>query len=183
MPLRVSDGYAGGGRRKRRSAMKDDQVLRDELLALLSGGNAHMSFDEAVADFPVEGINANVPNGSYTVWHVLEHMRIVQWDILEFVRNPNHVSPDFPGGYWPSTGEIGDPTSWKKSIRGFKADLDALKEIVNNPKTDFFRPIPHAREGYTVLREILLAADHNSFHIGEFVSIRRILGLNPVKEY
>lgn len=162
--------------------MNDDQVLREQLLALLNGGNAHMTFDEAVGGFPMDGINTRVPNGSYTVWHVLEHMRIVQWDILEFVRNPDHVSPVFPDGYWPAPDKMGTVTSWKKSIKSFRANLESLKEIVGDPKTDLFGPIPHARD-YTVLREILLAADHNSFHVGEFIEIRRILNLNPVKEY
>lgn len=160
----------------------NDEVLREQLLALLNGGNAHMTFDEAVGGFPMDRINTRVPNGSYTVWHVLEHMRIVQWDILEFIRNPDHVSPDFPDGYWPAPDKTGAAASWKESIKSFRADLKSLKEIVSDPKTDFFGPIPHARD-YTVLREILLAADHNSFHVGEFIEIRRILDLNPVKEY
>lgn len=162
--------------------MTGNQVLQRELLALLSGGNAHMNFDEAIADFPMEGINTRVPNASYRVWHVLEHMRIVQWDILEFVRNPSHVSPDFPDEYWPLPDKMADAASWKRSAEGFKSDLETLKGIVGNTKTDFFGPIPHAKE-YTVLREVLLAADHNAFHLSELILLRRILNLNPVKEY
>lgn len=159
-----------------------EKTLRAELLALLRGGNAHMDFRYAVSGFPMKDINKRVPNCSYTVWHLLEHMRICQWDILEFVRDPGHVSPDFPDGYWPAPDESATPARWRRSVREFQADLAALEDIVNDPKTDFFGPIPHA-EGYTVFREILLAADHNAFHVGELVGLRRALDMKPVKEY
>ena len=162
--------------------MKGDSVLRQELLALLRGGNAHMRFSDAVADFPTEEINRPVPQGTYKVWHLLEHMRIVQWDILEFVRNPKHVSPDFPDGYWPRPEEKVTPAMWKKSVEGFEADLKAVQEIVKDPKTDFFNPIPHAKD-YTVFREMVLVADHNAYHLGELVSLRRVLNMKPIKEY
>ena len=160
----------------------DDKAVREELLGLLQGGNAHMSFDTAVAGFPMEEINRQVPNGTYKVWHLLEHMRIAQWDILEFVRNPNHVSPPFPDGYWPKPDESATPAKWNKIVKGFQSDLKAVVELARNPKTDLFGPIPHAKE-YTVIREMLLVADHNAYHVGEFVSIRRILNLKPIKEY
>jgi DinB superfamily len=162
--------------------MKADQILRDQLLALLKGENAHMPFARAVSGFPLEEINRRLPNASYTVWHLLEHLRIAQWDILEFVRNPNHVSPDFPAGYWPAADETATPGRWKKTIRGFRADLEAMKELVLDPQTKFFSPIPHAKD-YTVFREVLLAADHNAYHTAEIVTLRRILGLKPIKEY
>jgi hypothetical protein len=160
----------------------DDKVLREELLALLAGGNAHMGFADAIKGFPMEAINTRVPNGTYTVWHLLEHMRIVQWDILEFVRNPKHVSPDFPDGYWPPPDKMAKPADWKKTAKGFQGDLEAMQGIVQDPKTNFIDPIPHAKE-YTVLRESLLVADHNAFHVGEFVALRRVLNIKPVKEY
>ncbi len=159
-----------------------DKALREELLGLLQGGNAHMSFDTAVSGFPMEEINRQVPNGTYRVWHLLEHMRIAQWDILEFVRNPNHVSPPFPDGYWPRPNESATPAKWNKIVKGFQSDLKAVVELVRDPKTDFFGPIPHAKD-YTVIREMLLVADHNAYHVGEFVSIRRVLNLKPIKEY
>ncbi|MGA2106272.1 MAG: DinB family protein [Syntrophorhabdales bacterium] len=160
----------------------DDKAVREELLGLLQGGNAHMSFDTAVSGFPMEEINRQVPNGTYKVWHLLEHMRIAQWDILEFVRNPHHVSPPFPDGYWPKPDESATPAKWSKAVKGFQSDLKAVVELVRNPKTDLFGPIPHAKE-YTVIREMLLVADHNAYHVGEFVSIRRVLNLKPIKEY
>jgi len=162
--------------------MKDSPMMRKELLDLLKGGNAHMTFDEAVADFPLDAMNTQVPNGTYLVWHVLWHMRLVQWDILEFIRDPAHVSPDFPAGLWPAPGEKGTPRDWKGLLKAFRADLKALEDMVKDPETDFFSPIPHATD-YTVFREILLAADHNVFHMSELIALRRVLNLNPVKEY
>ncbi len=162
--------------------MSDNAILRKELTALLDGGNAHMDFDEAVADFPLDEINRNVPHAGYEVWHVLEHMRVVQWDILEFIKNPGHVSPGFPDGIWPRKGEKATPEQWEKIVKAIRKDLKALKDIASNPKTDFFGPIPHAKD-YTVFRELVLAADHNVFHMSELITIRRILNLNPVKEY
>ncbi len=162
--------------------MNDSKVLSKELLALLEGGNAHMGFDDAVSGFPLKDINTKVPNGSYTVWHLLEHMRIAQWDILGFMTNPRHVSPDFPDGYWPKPESRATPQQWKKTVKGFRDDLSALKDIVKDPQTDFFGPIPHARD-YTIFREMLLAADHNAYHIAELVSLRRVLNMKPIKEY
>lgn len=162
--------------------MDTGRVIREQLLALLRGGNAHMSFDDAVSGFPLEAVNTKVPHGSYMVWHLLAHMRVVQWDILEFVRNPDHVSPDFPGEYWPGTDKKATPLIWENTVNDIRADLKAVEGIVKDPQTDFFSPIPHAKD-YTIFREILLIADHNSFHVGEFVALRRVLNLNSVKEY
>ena len=133
--------------------MSSDKVLRKELGALLRGGNAHMSFDKAVSGFPMEDINTQVPQGTYKVWHLLEHMRIAQWDILEFVRNPAHVSPDFPEGYWPGPDETATPAGWSKIVKAFQTDLKAVEAIVSDPKIDLLAPLPHAKE-YTFLREI-----------------------------
>jgi len=141
-----------------------------------------MSFDEAVSSFPHKDINRKIPNASYTVWQMLEHMRIAQWDILEFIVNPDHTSPDFPEGYWLKTDKTATVRQWKKTIRDFRNDLKSIENMVKNPETDLFAPIPHARD-YTIFREVLLVADHNSFHTGELVTVRRILNLNPVKEY
>jgi hypothetical protein len=162
--------------------MTADKVIREQLSALLRGGNAHMSFADAVSEFPLKEVNRRLPNASYTVWHLLEHMRIAQWDILEFVRAPDHVSPDFPDGYWPKPDEKATPARWEKTIREFNADLKAFESLVENPKTDFFKPIPHAKD-YTVFREVLLAADHNAYHVAEIVAIRRLLNIKPIKEY
>ncbi len=159
-----------------------DRVLREQLLALLAGGQAHMSFDDAIAGFPMKEINHKVPHANYTVWHALEHLRRTQRDIRLFVEDPDYVSPDFPSGYWPKQDEEATPAQWRKTIAGIRSDLEAVKSWVQDPRTDFFGPIPHAPD-YTVLREVLLVADHNAWHTSELVTLRRVLNLKPVKEY
>lgn len=154
------------------------EILRQELLALLRGGNAHMDFDEVVADFPLDHINRKAPNVPYTPWHFLEHMRITQWDILEFIRNPRHVSPDYPQGYRPSPDAMTDRSGWRKTIEAFRTDLKALEEMVADISLDLFAPIPHA-PGYTIFREIILVADHNAYHIGELAILRQVMELWP----
>lgn len=158
--------------------MTADKVVREELLALLDGGNAHMSFEEAVADFPLEHINSKAPDTPYAFWHFVEHIRIAQWDILEFIRNPDHVSPKYPEGYRPRPEETTDAKGWQKSIDGVLADAAALKDIVRDRRTDLFAPIPHAPR-YTIFREIVLAADHNAYHIGELAIMRQVMDIWP----
>jgi hypothetical protein len=162
--------------------MNADKVIREQLLALLRAGNAHMSFSDAVSGFPLKEINRRLPNASYTVWHLLEHIRIAQWDILEFVRNPHHISPEFPAGYWPGEDRMATASQWKKTIKGFLDDLKAVEKLVKDPRADFFGPIPHAKD-YTLFLEILTLADHNAYHVGEFVTLRRVLNMKPIKEY
>ena len=112
---------------------------------------------------------------STPVWRLLEHMRIAQWDILEFTRDPKHVSPEFPAGYWPSAPAPAMEGDWDKSVEAFRADLDAMAALVANESADLFARIPHG-DGQTILREALLVADHNAYHLGEFVLLRRLLG-------
>jgi len=162
--------------------MNTDKVIREQLLALLRAGNAHMSFSDAVSGFPLKEINRRLPNASYTVWHLLEHIRIAQWDILEFVRNPRHISPEFPAGYWPEEDQMATASQWKKTIKDFLNDLKAVEKLVKDPRTDFFSPIPHAKD-YTLFLEILTLADHNAYHVGELVTLRRVLNMKPIKEY
>lgn len=158
--------------------MEADKVVREQLLYLLRGGNAHLTFDQAVADFPMEYINTRPPNVSYTPWHLLEHIRIAQWDILEFVRDSNHVSPPWPDGYWPALNEEADEARWGQTLSDFGADLRALQELVEDPNTDLYADLPHA-PSYMVLRKILLVADHNAYHIGEFAVLRQVMGAWP----
>ncbi|MCI0578100.1 MAG: DinB family protein [Chloroflexi bacterium] len=158
--------------------MHSDQLIREQLLALLAGGNAHMSFDQAIADFPPQHFNSKPPRVPYTSWHILEHLRIAQWDILEFIRNPAHVSPHCPASYWPYPAEEADSDQWEKTIREFRADLQALANIVTDSATELATPLPHA-PGYTIFREILVVADHNAYHIGEFAILRQVMGTWP----
>lgn len=152
-----------------------DQALRQHLLDLLKGGNAHVRFEEAVKDFP-EGLRGKKPEGQpHTAWRLLEHMRIAQWDILEFSRSSKHVSPEFPDGYWPEGDAPPSVAAWEKSVKQFRADVKAMQDLVADPKTDLYARIPWG-DGQTVLREALLVADHNAYHLGELLMIRRLLG-------
>ncbi len=157
-----------------------DQIksLREHLVKLLKGGMAHVTFEKAVKGIPVEARGKRPKGAPHSLWEMLEHMRIAQWDILEFTRDPNHVSPEWPTGYWPNSAAPPDAKAWAKSVRSFQADLDAMCELVANDSTDVFSPIPHG-DGQTILREALLVADHNSYHLGEFVLVRRLLGVWP----
>jgi DinB family protein len=152
-----------------------DRALREHLLYLLKGGGAHLNFDAAIADLPVKLRGARPPQVPHTPWRLLEHMRIAQWDILEFSRNPRHASPKFPEGYWPSGDAPASSKAWEQSIAAFRADLQAMQDLVANPVTDLFSPIPHG-DGQTILREALLVADHNAYHLGQLVVVRRALG-------
>ena len=156
--------------------MQSDQTkaLRTHLLDLLRGGGAHLHFDKAVADLPA-GLRARPAGVPHTPWRLVEHMRIAQWDILEFCRNPKHVSPSFPEGYWPQGDAPPDADAWDRTLAAFRADLQAMQDLVADPATDLFAPILHG-EGQTVLREALLVADHNAYHLGELVVVRRMLG-------
>ena len=154
--------------------MKQDDVIREQLLALLRGGNAHMSFDQAVADFPMEQINTRPPGLPYTPWRLLEHIRIAQRDILDFVRDPAYVSPEWPEGYWPPQGEEADEARWRQTIEEFRADRREMEKIVTSPDTDLVASMPQGQR-YTVLREVLVAADHNAYHLGEFGLMRGAL--------
>lgn len=154
--------------------MDQDLVVREQLLALLGGGNAHMDFDSMIEDFPMDRINDMPPNVPYSPWQLLEHMRIAQWDILEFIRDPGHESPDWPRGYWPTPGTTADEGQWHDTIESYKHDRASLVELIEDPESDLYADIPHA-EGYTILREILLVADHNAYHIGEFAILRQVM--------
>ncbi len=154
--------------------MKQDEVIREQLLALLRGGNAHMNFDQAVGDFPMEKINAQPPSLPYTPWHLLEHIRRAQRDILDFMRDPAYVSPEWPAGYWPAPGEKADEAAWRRTVEEYRADRRELEKIIKNPATDLTAPMPQGQD-YTVLREILVAADHNAYHLGEFGLMRGAL--------
>ena len=154
---------------------KGDKALRDHVLHLLRGGGAHVDFEKAVADFPIQLCSVKLAGVPHTAWSLLEHMRIGQWDILEFSRNPKHVSPDYPAGYWPLPEAPPDETAWKKSVESFRKDLKAMQKLVADSKKDLFAKIPHG-DGQTLLREALLVADHNAYHIGQLVTMRRLLG-------
>ena len=152
-----------------------EQSLRKHLLELLAGGSAHAKFEDVVKGLPAKLRGAKPEKFPHTPWMLLEHLRLAQWDILEFSRNARHVSPPWPGGYWPKTDGPANAASWNKSVRQFRRDLNAMQSLVANPKTDLFARIPWG-DGQTILREALLLADHNAYHIAQLVDLRRMLG-------
>jgi hypothetical protein len=155
--------------------MKNDKELREHLVYLLQDGGAHANFDAAVKDMP-PALRGQKPEGAdHTPWELLEHLRITQWDILEFSRNAQHRSPDFPAGYWPKEAAPPSDKAWDKSMATFRAELKAMIDLINAPATDLFAKIPHG-DGQTILREALLTGDHNSYHIGQLVLVRKLLG-------
>jgi len=158
--------------------MDNHTSLRKHVLNLLGAGQAHVDFEAAVKNVPV-ALRGKRPEGAeHSPWEVLEHMRIAQWDILEFSRDSKHVSPQWPEGYWPVTKAPPNARAWNQSVRAFRADLEAMRKLVADESTDLFAAIPHG-DGQTVMREALLVAAHNSYHIGEMVLLRRLLGAWP----
>ena len=152
-----------------------DGALREHVVKLLDGRSAHVPIEEVLADFPAELRGVRPVGLPFTAWRLLEHMRIAQWDILEFSRDPKHVSPEFPSGYWPATDAPPYADAWDQSILAFQADLRSMKRLVKKPSTDLVARIPHGT-GQTILREALLIADHNAYHLGQLVILRRLLG-------
>lgn len=155
--------------------MPQKDPLREHLLDLLDWEAAHLKIGDVIKGWPAKLRGVKAPGLPHTAWQLLEHMRIAQWDILEFSRNPRHVSPEFPAGYWPAKDAPPDRAAWDKSLKAFRADLAALKKLVSNRSTDLFARIPHG-QGQTLFREVLLVADHNAYHLGQLVDLRRALG-------
>jgi hypothetical protein len=154
--------------------MPNSDPLRKHLSDLLRMKGAHLGFDEAVAAFPVE-LRGIKPRGApHTPWQLLEHLRIAQWDILDFSRNPHYKEMKWPDDYWPKTEAPPDAAAWDDSVRHFRRDLKAMEDLVADPEVDLTARIPHG-DGQTLLREALLVADHNSYHLGQLVFIRKIL--------
>ena len=155
--------------------MPNEKALRDDVLLLLGGGRAHVSFENAVANLP-EDLRGKKPRGvPYSPWQQLEHMRICQWDILEYIRNPKHVSPEWPDGYWPKEAAPAR-NAWAKSVKAFQADRQALLDMAADSSTDLLARTPADPDGPTILHELLLVADHNAYHLGQLLLLRRLLG-------
>jgi hypothetical protein len=153
----------------------NDKVLREHVLSLLAGGNAHLDWKAGFKGIRPKLRGVRPAGLAYSVWELLEHMRIAQWDIYEFSCNSKHVSPEWPAGYWPKTPAPPSAKAWDKSLKSFAQDLAAMKKLVENPKTNLFARIPHGT-GQTILREALLIADHNAYHLGQVLAVRRLLG-------
>ena len=152
-----------------------DQALRQHLIFLLKDGGAHAKFEDVIKNLPANLRGKRVENFPHTAWMLLEHMRIAQRDILEFSRNAKHASPKWPEGYWPNTEAPPSAEAWTQSVQSFRKDLKEMEVLVTNPKTDLYTPLPWG-DGQTVLREALLVADHNAYHLGQLVTLSRLLG-------
>jgi hypothetical protein len=164
--------------RKRKAGKADrtqEAAVRAHILDLLGGEGAHLSFEAATRGVATRARGRRPAGLSLTPWRLLEHMRIAQWDILEFSRSSAHVSPKWPGGYWPPEDGPASAAAWARSLRSFRSDRRQLEEMVRNPRTDLYAPIPHGT-GQTILREALLVADHDAYHLGQMVLVRRLLG-------
>jgi hypothetical protein len=164
--------------KKQEDARNERNRLRKHLVYLLKGGGAHVHFEDALSGLPARKRGAFAKGLPHTAWQLLEHVRLAQWDILEFSRNPEHVSPEWPEGYWPRTPVPPNDGAWEKSVRDFKRKLKEIIRLVENPRTDLYAKIP-GKDGQTILREALLLADHNAYHLGQLVDLRRALHTWP----
>ena len=152
-----------------------DSAIREQLVQLIRGGHAHATFDDVVRDFPLDRIGIRPPGAPHSAWELLEHLRIAQKDILEFSRSADYVSPHWPEGYWPKSPGPKRENQWKESVAAFRADLVAFEAMIQDPSQDLNRKFPWG-DGQTLLREALLIADHNAYHLGQLVLVRRLLG-------
>lgn len=162
--------------------MTTDELLRAQLLALINGAQAHMTFEMIVANLPLAAANTRPPHFNYTPWHLVEHMRLAQYDILEFIVDPDYQSPPWPEGFWPAADQLVDQSGWQRSLAQYNQDLTRVLELIREPRTDFFAPLPHAT-GYTIFRQILLIADHNAYHLGELITMRQVLNQPPADKW
>lgn len=159
----------------------NDAALRENLIELLRGGSAHLTPEQVFAHLPPELRTRRPPGGLHSIWELLEHMRIAQEDILRYTLDPSWVSPPFPEGYWPANPDSLPDDAWEKSLTQFQSDLQEVIALVQNPEVDLTAEIPHG-EGRTYLREILLVADHNAYHLGQIVDVRKALGAWPAQD-
>jgi hypothetical protein len=154
----------------------DDEALREQLAALLKGGQAHATFSDAVADFPASRISDRPAGTPYSAWQLVEHIRIALHDLLEFVTNAQYVELEWPSEYWPKSAAPEKDKSWDPTVKAIQADLAAFQKLIHSPDSNLYATIPWGKNGETLLREVLLAADHTSYHVGELILLRRVLG-------
>ena len=156
----------------------DEKLVRDYLGRALAWGEAHVDWKQAVEGIPAKDRGKRPKGAEHSPWELLEHMRLATWDILEFSRDPKHKSPDWPAGYWPKKPEPPSAAAWGKSVKELEQHLEEMRKLVNDPKTELLAPIPGG-SGQTILREALLIADHNAYHLGQLVLVRKLLGCWP----
>jgi len=153
----------------------NDAITRKHLIELITGGNAHATLDEALSNLPPELRGVKPDNLPYSIWQLAEHIRIVQWDILEFSKDQSHQSPKWPDEYWPKEAAPENDAAWDKTIGQIKKDADSFIALLNDTKNNLYEPLPHG-DGQTLLREALLVGDHASYHTAEIIVLRRLLG-------
>ena len=158
-------------------ARNDDSALREQLVALLRGGQAHASLSDAVADFPPKRISERPAGSPYSAWQLLEHIRITLHDLLEFATNSEYVELEWPARYWPKDAAPGADESWNATLKAIQADIKSFEALVHSPDSNLYAAIPWGKNAETLLREVLLAADHTSYHVGELILLRRVLGI------
>ncbi len=158
--------------------MAEPDLLREQLVRIVDGDDAHLPFDAAVRDFPPDAAARRPPNVPYTPWHLLEHIRRAQRDILDYIRDRSYLAPDWPDEYWPAPGAVPSPAEFAATIAGFRADRDALRELLADPSTDLLATIP-GTPGHTILREMRIVGAHTAYHIGEFAILRQVMGTWP----
>lgn len=149
--------------------------MKGQLAKALDWGHAHADFDKAVKDFPPELRGRRVHGLPHSPWEILEHLRLAQHDILDFSRNPDYQELKWPDDYWPASAEPPTETAWDRSVAAFRRDRRAVQKMAADPTLKLDKKIPHG-DGQTYLREILLVLDHNAYHVGELVQLRRLLG-------
>lgn len=155
--------------------MENHNSLREHLLYLFNGDGAHLDFDSAIKGLPASVRNKKPAGAAHSPWETLEHLRITQWDVLESIRNAKHVSPEFPSGYWPGTSTSEGEKAWSKSVEAFRRDREALAEMIASRSTDLLAALPNG-DGQTVFRKVAMLADHNAYHLGQLILLRRLLG-------
>jgi hypothetical protein len=155
----------------------DDAALREQLVALLKGGQAHATLSDAVAHFPANRISERPAGTPYSAWQLLEHIRITLHDLLEFATNSEYVELEWPSGYWPKNPGPAKDESWDATVKAIHADMKSFEALVHSPDSNLYATIPWGKNGETLLREVLLAADHTSYHVGELILLRRVLGI------
>jgi hypothetical protein len=160
------------------TGMPDLDVLRRQLVELIDARGAHMPFDAAVVDFPATGMNVTVPNGIYTPWHLLEHIRFAQADVLDYIRDRSYLAPTWPDNYWPARDAQATPADFVETIERFRADRDELRQLIADSTTDLLGPIP-GTPGHTIVRQIRIVGAHNAYHLGEFAILRQVMGTWP----
>jgi hypothetical protein len=155
-----------------------DQAYREQLIRLLDGVDAHMPFEEAVAGFPMDAINTFPPNVPYTPWHLVEHVRLTQRDMLDYVTDPDYSTGIWPVDFWPERQLTATPEEWEETIEGFYEDRSALRAMVADPERDILEPLART-PGHTLARGVRIIGDHNAYHVGEFAVLRQVMGTWP----